>query len=374
MFYRPTAYERRKLIVSEDGEIENSNKLFGSLHSLAIRGIEIKTTKSILSLNCDGKDRVEDESGLPLLRVQKVDVAGEEECSRFVQRMGSGASVTTQEYKRVTDKVYNTEAAGDLSQTPKSLADFDKHYCTEARLTDQSAAVGNFQESTGVVVENKSLMELFNSTAGVDISESIPTACRDVIGNALSSNDHDYETTATSQPFQPFFSVMKAASSSQDSPRSSVRIAAASSNFQRTASCSDVQKTALSSNVQRSASSSNVRKTASNFNVQKTASNVQIHASSSNIQKMASSPSSQKAALNRSLRGSTASGWEHLQDMWKAYRTVLSNRAFMCYSCSQLAAHVTMSGVYLHLPEFSQSCGSTPHQAAVLFVAVGVLR
>ena len=56
------------------------------------------------------------------------------------------------------------------------------------------------------------------------------------------------------------------------------------------------------------------------------------------------------------------------------YLAVLTNKAFMLHCFSAMAANIHVSGVYLHLPEYVQSLGTSPTQAAALFVAVGVCR
>ena len=99
---------------------------------------------------------------------------------------------------------------------------------------------------------------------------------------------------------------------------------------------------------------------------------LQKTASSSSLQKAASSSNLQKAASSSSLQQPTGSRRERLREAWEAYRAVLSNAGFMCYSLSLMAAHFNVSGVYLHLPEFVQTQGSTSGRAATLFVAVGV--
>ena len=58
----------------------------------------------------------------------------------------------------------------------------------------------------------------------------------------------------------------------------------------------------------------------------------------------------------------------------EGYLAVVSNKPFMLHCFSILLANVHVSGVYLHLPEYALTQGTTPTQAAALFVAVGVFR
>lgn len=57
-----------------------------------------------------------------------------------------------------------------------------------------------------------------------------------------------------------------------------------------------------------------------------------------------------------------------------SYLAVVTNKPFMLHCFSVLAANIHISGVYLHLPEYAQSLGTSPTQAAALFVAVGLFR
>ncbi|KAK7092735.1 monocarboxylate transporter 12-like [Littorina saxatilis] len=51
---------------------------------------------------------------------------------------------------------------------------------------------------------------------------------------------------------------------------------------------------------------------------------------------------------------------------------LLRNLAFLSHCMNYLCAAINMSGVYLHLPEYSRTHGTTSHEAATLFVGSGI--
>ncbi|KAL8596012.1 hypothetical protein ACOMHN_018324 [Nucella lapillus] len=55
-----------------------------------------------------------------------------------------------------------------------------------------------------------------------------------------------------------------------------------------------------------------------------------------------------------------------------SYVAVLTHKAFMFHCASTLAANIHISGIYLHLPEYVLTKGTSSNQAAALFIAVGL--
>ncbi|KAK7090038.1 hypothetical protein V1264_009893 [Littorina saxatilis] len=56
-----------------------------------------------------------------------------------------------------------------------------------------------------------------------------------------------------------------------------------------------------------------------------------------------------------------------------SYWQVLTNKAFMFHCASTMASSLHVAGVYLHLPEYVHTKGTSPTQGAALFIAVGVM-
>ncbi|XP_070173993.1 monocarboxylate transporter 9-like [Littorina saxatilis] len=80
--------------------------------------------------------------------------------------------------------------------------------------------------------------------------------------------------------------------------------------------------------------------------------------------------------MTKSFPRQTKSSEKSKLKMLKAvdrYLIVVTNKAFMFHCAGVLAANVHISGVYLHLPEYVGTNGTSPTEAAALFVAVGVM-
>ena len=81
----------------------------------------------------------------------------------------------------------------------------------------------------------------------------------------------------------------------------------------------------------------------------------------------------QPQALDKCNTDSPANQRE-LDKYCREFMQVIGNTAFMCYSLAQLMTMVSMMGVYLHLPEYVHTLGTSPTAAASLFIPLGLMR
>ena len=433
MFYRPTVYERVNISRDVRGETEDNRKLFGSVHSLAVHGIEIKVTKSVYTLTREGKELVDDDLEIPLL--QGVTLDNEAACFSSREKMDVLASATTEPYIQTTGEFDKTDSTEDPCHIPEPTINNRKHCTTEERLAEETSVPRTDDTEEGVVVGILAHQEVSRfAESAADKTLTSTTGAR----NRPACEDRYYEITTAISQLQPSTQVILTASSSQDILWNNIQTTASRFNVQKAASSPNVHKI-LSPNVQKASSSSELKKTSSNsgtrnsasgssvqkvsliLSAQKASSSPNVHnasssptvqkaASSSNVRgaissskvqigflspnvqrvdsnssvrKAGSSPNVQKAALSSTVQISASSSTLQqeesskegkLLNVWEAYRAVLSNTTFICYCGCVLAFSFTVSGVFIHLPEFAQSRGSTPGQAATLFVAVGGFR
>ncbi|XP_067670667.1 monocarboxylate transporter 12-like isoform X1 [Haliotis asinina] len=63
---------------------------------------------------------------------------------------------------------------------------------------------------------------------------------------------------------------------------------------------------------------------------------------------------------------------ESVRDAWQRYVLIFQNRPFALYCVSIFSWNLAQSAIYLHLPFYAQSKGTSPESAAALFTGMGV--